>query len=302
MTGADASPTAILLIACPDRRGLVARTAEFVAARNGNIVHADHHIDLSTGLFLMRLEWELSGFELGRDEIDTGFAPLAEEIGADWSLHFSDTRARLAVFVSRQEHCLSDLLLRQRVDELRCELALVLGNHPDLEALAHSFGAAFHHVPTEAGDRAAAETRQLDLLREHGVDVLVLAKYMQVLSPAFLRAFEQEVSPRQLRHAGRHRIINIHHSFLPAFAGANPYRQAFERGVKIIGATAHYVTEELDAGPIIEQDTVRISHRDTVDDLVRKGRDLERVVLARAVRSHLENRVLVHGNRTSVFE
>ena len=281
------APTAILLIRCPDQHGLVARTAQFVAERNGNVVHADHHIDRATGLFLMRMEWELDGFAVERDCIADAFTPLAAEIGATWRLHFSDVVRRVAIWVTRQEHCLGDLVLRQRAGELHCEIPLVISNHEALRDLCERFGIAYHHVPVDRQSRAHEQV-QLALLREHGVDVVVLAKYMQVLSPQFLAEFPE--------------VINIHHSFLPAFVGASPYQQAFERGVKIIGATAHYVTPDLDAGPIIEQDTVRISHRDSVDDLIRKGKDLERVVLARAVRAHLEDRVLVHGNRTSVFD
>jgi len=287
MSRAAEAPTAILLIRCPDQHGLVARTAQFVAERNGNVVHADHHIDRSTGLFLMRMEWELDGFDVERDCIADAFTPLAGQIGATWRLHFSDVVRRVAVWVSQQDHCLGDLILRQRAGELRCEIPMVISNHEVLADLCARFDIPFHHVPVVRGMQAH-ERLQLDLLREHRIDTVVLAKYMQILSPSFLAEFGE--------------VINIHHSFLPAFAGANPYMQAFERGVKIIGATAHYVTDQLDAGPIIEQDTVRISHRDSVDDLIRKGKDLERVVLARAVRAHLEDRVLVHGNRTSVFD
>jgi formyltetrahydrofolate deformylase len=287
MSSAAEGPTAILLIRCPDQHGLVARTAQFVADRNGNVVHADHHIDRATGLFLMRMEWELDGFEVARDGIAGAFTPLAEQIGATWRLHFSDVVRRVSIWVTRQDHCLGDLILRQRAGELRCEIPLVVSNHEVLADLCARFDIPFHHVPVERSS-SGHERRQLELLGEHCIDTLVLAKYMQVLSPAFLAEFSE--------------VINIHHSFLPAFAGAHPYVQAFERGVKVIGATAHYVTDRLDAGPIIEQDTVRISHRNSVDDLIRKGKDLERVVLARAVRAHLEDRVLVHGNRTSVFD
>jgi formyltetrahydrofolate deformylase len=287
MPTSAAGPTAILLIRCPDQHGLVARTAQFVAERNGNVVHADHHIDRATGLFLMRLEWELDGFEVSRERIAVAFTPLAEQIGATWRLHFSDVVRRICIWVTRQDHCLGDLILRQRAGELRCQIPMVISNHESLADLCGRFDIPFHHVPVVRG-MSAHEQLQLDLLRDHRIDTVVLAKYMQILSPVFLREFGE--------------VINIHHSFLPAFAGANPYVQAFERGVKIIGATAHYVTDQLDAGPIIEQDTVRISHRDSVDDLIRRGKDLERVVLARAVRAHLEDRVLVHGNRTSVFD
>jgi formyltetrahydrofolate deformylase len=281
-------PTATLLISCPDQRGLVARTAQFVADRNGNLVHAEHHIDPSTGLFLMRIEWELDGFELERVEIAPAFTPLAEQIHATWQLHFSDTMRRMAIWVSRQDHCLSDLIQRQRGAELRAEIALVISNHEDLRPLADAFGIEYVHVPTDGTNRHRHEAVQLSLLQNHDIDLVVLAKYMQILTPEFLVRYP--------------RVINIHHSFLPAFVGANPYLQAIQRGVKIIGATAHYATADLDAGPIIEQDVVRVSHRDSVTDLIRKGRDLERVVLARAVRLHLENRVIVHGNRTSVFD
>jgi formyltetrahydrofolate deformylase len=287
MSRAAEAPTAILLIRCPDQHGLVARTAQFVAERNGNVVHADHHIDRATGLFLMRMEWELDGFDVARDGIAAAFTPLAEGIGATWRLHFSDVVRRVAIWVTRQDHCLGDLILRQRAGELRCEIPLVISNHELLQDLCARFDIPFHHVAVERGTRAHEDV-QLALLREHSIDTVVLAKYMQVLSGDLLAELPE--------------VINIHHSFLPAFAGANPYMQAFERGVKIIGATAHYVTDQLDAGPIIEQDTVRISHRDSVADLIRRGRDLERVVLARAVRAHLEDRVLVHGNRTSVFD
>jgi len=281
-------PTAILLISCPDQRGLVARTAQFVADHNGNLVHAEHHVDPSTGLFLMRLEWELAGFDLDRDEIRGSFTFLAEEMEARWALHFSDTIRRVAIFAGRQAHCLGDLLLRRRNGEIRMDVPLVISNHADLRSLTEAFGVEFHHIPVDPGGGRQHEQAQLGLLARHQVDLLVLAKYMQVLSSGFL-----ERSPR---------AINIHHSFLPAFAGAQPYEQAFARGVKVIGASAHYVTAELDAGPIIEQDVVRVSHRDGVGDLIRKGRDLERVVLARAVRLHLNDRIMVHGNRTSVFE
>lgn len=280
--------TAILLIACPDRWGLVARTAEFVAAHHGNIVHADQHIDVPTGLFLMRLEWDLDSFAVDRDAIATAFQPVAEELQARWTLHFSDAVPRVAIFATRQEHCLSDLILRMRSQAIRAIPAVVISNHDDLRDLVEALGVRFEHVPIDSdGQGGIHERRQLELLRGHDVDLVVLAKYMRLLSSTFL--------------AEQSEVINIHHSFLPAFAGGSPYHQAHERGVKLIGATAHYVTTELDAGPIIEQDTLRVSHRDAVPDLVRKGQDVERVVLARAVWAHVEHRVIVHGNRTSVF-
>jgi formyltetrahydrofolate deformylase len=283
--------TATLLISAPDRRGLVAKIADWVFGFGGNILHADQHTDTTVGLFLMRVEWELEGFNLPRAEISQAFTPLAESIQAEWQLHFSDTVRRLAIFVTKQDHCLYDLVLRQRSQEFLATISLVIGNHPDLEAVAHSFGINYHYLPITAETKAAQEAQQLALLNQYQIDLVILAKYMQVLSADFLRNFRQ--------------IINIHHSFLPAFAGANPYHRAYQRGVKIIGATAHYVTEDLDEGPIIEQDVIRVSHRDAIADLIRKGKDLERIVLARAVRLHLENRVLVYGKsgaRTVIFD
>ncbi len=281
------SPTATILLSCPDQTGVVARLAGFVYERGGNIVHSDNHTDAAAGRFLTRIEWQLDGFGLPRDAIADAFRPLAERLSADWRLRFSDRERRVAIFVSKQDHCLVDLLWRHRAGELGARVALVVGNHPDLADRVEGTGIPFVHVPVEKGHKAEAEARQLGMLEEHEIDLVVLAKYMQILSDDFL---------------GRAPVtINIHHSFLPAFVGARPYHQAYERGVKIIGATAHYVTAELDAGPIIEQDVVRVSHRDDVADLVRKGVDLERVVLARAVRLHLRDRVLVYGNRTVVF-
>ena len=272
---------------CPDAHGLVARLSCFIYEHSGNIVHADHHTDAEAGLFLTRLEWQLDGFALERDAIADAFAPLARSIGARWELCFSNAPRRMAIFVTRQEHCLLDLLWRARAGELSAEVALIVSNHDALRPIAEQAGVAFHHTPVTAATKAEAEATQLELLERHGVDLVVLAKYMQVLSPGFLERFG--------------RVINIHHSFLPAFAGPRPYHRAHARGVKIIGATAHYVTSDLDEGPIIEQSVTRVSHRDAVADLIRKGRDLERTVLATAVRHHLENRVLVYGNRTVVF-
>ncbi|MEB3338170.1 MAG: formyltetrahydrofolate deformylase [Leptolyngbyaceae bacterium] len=281
------SPTATLLISCPDQRGLVAKIANFIYANGGNIIHADQHTDFAAGLFLARIEWQLDGFYLPRDLIGPAFNAIAQPLQANWQLHFSDTIPRLAIWVSRQDHCLFDLLLRQQAKEFAAEIALIISNHLELKAIADQFGIEYHHIPITKDNKATQEAHQLALLRQHQIDLVVLAKYMQILSPEFVEKFPQ--------------VINIHHSFLPAFAGAHPYHRAYERGVKVIGATAHYVTADLDAGPIIEQDVARISHRDDVADLIRKGKDLERVVLARAVRLHLQNRVLVYGNRTVVF-
>ncbi|MEH2233632.1 MAG: formyltetrahydrofolate deformylase [Nostoc sp.] len=282
------NPTATLLISCPDRRGLVAKFANFIYSNGGNIIHADQHTDFAAGLFLTRIEWQLDGFNLPREFIAPAFNAIAQPLGAKWELRFSDTVPRIAIWVSRQDHCLFDLIWRQRAKEFIAEIPLIISNHSNLKVVAEQFNIDFQHIPINKDNKAEQETQQLELLRKYKIDLVVLAKYMQIVSADFISQFPQ--------------IINIHHSFLPAFIGANPYHRAFERGVKIIGATAHYATADLDAGPIIEQDVVRVSHRDEVDDLVRKGKDLERVVLARAVRSHLRNRVLVYGNRTVVFE
>ncbi|MEH2116367.1 formyltetrahydrofolate deformylase [Nostoc sp.] len=282
------SPTATLLISCPDRRGLVAKFANFIYSNGGNIIHADQHTDFAAGLFLTRIEWQLDGFNLPREFIAPAFNAIAQPLGAKWELRFSDTVPRIAVWVSRQDHCLFDLIWRQRAKEFIAEIPLIISNHSNLKVVAEQFNIDFQHIPINKDNKSEQETQQLELLRQYKIDLVVLAKYMQIVSADFISQFPQ--------------IINIHHSFLPAFIGANPYHRAFERGVKIIGATAHYATADLDAGPIIEQDVVRVSHRDEIDDLVRKGKDLERIVLARAVRSHLQNRVLVYGNRTVVFE
>ncbi|BAY47768.1 formyltetrahydrofolate deformylase [Scytonema sp. HK-05] len=282
------SPTATLLISCPDQRGLVAKIANFIYANGGNIIHADQHTDFAAGLFLTRIEWQLDEFNLPRDLIAPAFNAIAQPLQAKWELHFSDTVRRIAIWVSRQDHCLFDLIWRQRAKEFTADIPLIISNHPDLKVVAEQFGIEYYHVPITKENKDEQEAKQLELLQQYKIDLVVLAKYMQILSGEFIAKFPQ--------------VINIHHSFLPAFVGANPYHKAFERGVKIIGATSHYVTDNLDAGPIIEQDVVRVSHRDEVEDLIRKGKDLERVVLARAVRLHLQNRVLVYGNRTVVFE
>jgi len=282
-------PTAVLFINCPDQRGLVARVADFVFANNGNIVHSDHHTDGETGLFLMRVEWELEGMRIGRDQIADALAPLARSLNLRWEIHFSDRPKRMAIFVSKFSHCLYDLLWRSSAGELPGEIVMIVGNHEDLAPVAERFGVPFHVFPVTRENKTQQEAREIELLEQNQIDLVVLARYMQVLSGNLVSRYPN-------------RIINIHHSFLPAFVGSRPYHQAHERGVKLIGATSHYVTEQLDEGPIIEQDVTRISHRDSVDDLVRKGRDLERVVLARAVRLHLENRILPYGRKTVVFD
>ncbi len=279
--------TATLLISCPDQRGLVAKFANFIDFNGGNIIHADQHTDFVTGLFLTRLERQLEGFHLPRELIGPAFTAIAQPLQATWELHFSDTIPRIALWVSQQDHCLLDLMWRHRAKEFTAQIPLIISNHPHLKEVSEQFGADFHHIPITKENKIGQEAKQLELLRRYNIDLVILAKYMQVISSQYYCEFPP--------------IINIHHSFLPAFAGAKPYHQAYERGVKIIGATAHYVTPELDAGPIIEQDVVQVSHRDTVPDLIRKGKDLERVVLARAVRLHLRHQVLVYGNRTVVF-
>jgi len=281
------SPTATLLVSCPDQKGLVAKIANFIYSNGGNIIHADQHTDFSADLFLTRIEWQLEGFNLPREVIAPAFEAIAKPLNANWSLHFSDTLPRLAIFVTKQDHCLLDLLWRKQAKEIAAEIPLIISNHPQLQPIAEQFGINFQHISITKETKPEAEAQQLELLEKYQIDLVVLAKYMQIITPEFLEKFSK--------------VINIHHSFLPAFAGANPYERAYERGVKIIGATAHYATANLDEGPIIEQDVVRVSHRDNVADLIRKGKDLERIVLARAVRLHLQNRVLVYGNRTVVF-
>ena len=285
---AASAPTAILLVSCPDQRGIVAALSSFITRNDGNIIALDQYVDVEEGAFFARMEWELAGFAVPLDQFAARFAAVADPLRIQWTLHRSDHRLRMAVLVSKQAHCLYDILARCESGEWPVDLALVLSNHEDHRGLVERHGLPFHCIPVAAATKAEAEARQIDLLRRNRVDFVVLARYMQILSPAFVQAFPM-------------RILNIHHSFLPAFAGANPYRAAHERGVKIIGATAHYVTEKLDEGPIIEQDVIRVSHRQGVDDLVRLGRDLEKIVLSRAIYWHLTHRLLVYKNRTVVF-
>ncbi|MBW1880642.1 MAG: formyltetrahydrofolate deformylase [Deltaproteobacteria bacterium] len=282
-------PHAILLITCPDGPGLVANVAGFVYDHHGNIVHSDQHSDLDSRRFYMRIEWQLDGFALDRSEIAGAFGEVAQPFDMAWSLHFTDERSRMGVLVSRADHCLWDVLLRHRAGEFHAEVPVVVSNHPDLEPVAAHFGVDFHHVPNSKDTRAASEAAMVRILEEHRVDLVVLARYMQILTGDFVSRY-------------RNRVINVHHSFLPAFVGARPYHQAHQRGVKIIGATSHYVIADLDQGPIIEQVIRRTSHRDSVRDLVRKGRDLEKAALARAVSLHLQHRILVVGNKTVVFD
>ena len=281
--------TAVLLVSCPDQKGLVAAVSDFVYRHDGNIRSADQHTDDEVGVFLQRVEWDLAGFRIHREGIAEAFRPVAERFGMTWDLRWSDEVPRMALFASRLGHCLQDLLWRWRSGELRAEVPVVVSNHEELGDLARSFGVAFEAYDVAGEGKAEAEAAIRRSLRGHRVDLVVLARYMQVLGGEFVDEYPA-------------RIVNIHHSFLPAFAGARPYHQAFQRGVKVIGATAHYVTRELDQGPIIAQDVVRVSHRDSVEDLVKKGRDIEKVVLARAVDLHLNHRVLVYGNKTVVFD
>lgn len=281
-------PSAILLISCPDRKGEVAAIADFVYRHGGNILHADEHGDAESGLFLMRVEFDPKDFDVDLNDFARHFSPVAEKFGMKWRLAQSSYRPRMIIFVSKYDHCLVDLLYRHQSGELACEIPLIISNHADNQAVADFYEIPYAVVSVTKENKGQAEARIQQLIDQHKPDFMVLARYMQILSNDFVNRYPQ-------------RIINIHHSFLPAFVGARPYHQAFERGVKLIGATSHYVTEVLDDGPIIEQDVVRVSHRDTVEDLIRKGRDLEKVVLSRAVRSHVENRVLVYGNKTVVF-
>ncbi len=280
---------AILLISCPDQKGITAAITGFVAQNNGNIVHADQHIDEQSSTFFMRLEWALDAFRIADGDIQNAFSPIAQKFGMTWELSFSKTQSRVAIFVSKHLHCLQDLLIRHKVGQLNCRVELIVSNHPDGGKLAQEFGIAFAEFPVFKENKAEQEARQLELLKKHNIDLIVLARYHQILTSGFIRQYAN-------------RIINVHHSFLPAFVGGNPYFQAYQKGVKIIGATSHYVIEELDAGPIIEQDTVRISHRNELKDLILKGEDLEKAVLNRAVRWHLEKKILCYGNKTVVFD
>lgn len=281
--------TARLLIACPDARGIIAAVARFVARHKGNILDADQHTDRDTGQFFMRVEIDLAGFKLSKTSFARSWSPVAKKYRMWWRVEWGDRPKRVAIFVSREGHCLSDILYRWRAGELPMDVRCVVSNHAEQKRVARGYDVPFHHIPISEKTKAPQERKTVTLLKRQKIDLIVLARYMQILSGDFIAAYPE-------------RIINIHHSFLPAFAGPRPYHQAFERGVKIIGATSHYATEDLDQGPIIAQETMSVGHRDAIDDLVRKGRDLERVVLAAAVRAHLEDRILVSKNKTVVFE
>jgi formyltetrahydrofolate deformylase len=281
--------SAILLVSCPDRKGVVATIADFIFRNNGNILFNDEHGDAASNLFLTRVEFDPAEFAFDLAEFAERFAPIASSFQMNWRLTHSTDRPRMAIFVSKYDHCLQDLLYRHRSGELHCQIPLIISNHPDNQSIADFYRVPYFHVPVTKENKREAEQQQIALVRDHTCSLVVLARYMQVLSSDFITAI------------GSDNLINIHHSFLPAFVGGRPYHQAFERGVKLIGATAHYVTQVLDDGPIIEQDVVRIHHRDTIEDLVQKGRDIEKIVLSRAVRWHVESRILLYGNKTVVF-
>jgi formyltetrahydrofolate deformylase len=281
--------SAVLLISCPDRKGIVATISDFVFNHNGNILHADEHADEGSNLFLMRVEFDPTDLDIDLAEFSKHFNPIAEKFEMQWRLALSNHRPKMIILVSKYDHCLVDLLYRHKSGELQCEIPLIISNHPDNQPIADFYGVPYVTIPVPKEGKREAEEKILSLIQKNNPDFMVLARYMQILSNEFVNRYPQ-------------RIINIHHSFLPAFVGAKPYHQAFTRGVKLIGATSHYVTEVLDDGPIIEQDVVRISHRDSLDDLLQKGRDLEKVVLSRAVRWHIDNRILLYGNKTVVFD
>jgi formyltetrahydrofolate deformylase len=276
------------LISCPDKAGIVAALSTFLYENRGNIVDIDQHVDLEEGVFFMRVEWELEGFAIARDGIAEALAPLVDRFAMRWELHFSDIVPRVALFVTKDNHCFYDLLSRHESGELRMDIPLIVSNREDLKPVAERFGIPFRHFPITASTKEAQERAEIAMLREEKVDLVILARYMQILSPLMTEAFPN-------------RIINIHHSFLPAFPGARPYHSAHKRGVKLVGATSHYVTEDLDEGPIIAQGVTPVSHSDSVQDFIRKGRALEQTVLSRAVWLHLNRRTLVHANRTIVF-
>ena len=281
--------TAKLLLHCPDKPGILAEVTDFITVNKGNIIYLDQYVDHVENIFFMRIEWELKDFLVPQEKIEDYFATLyAQKYEMNFRLYFSDTKPRMAIFVSKMSHCLFDLLARYTAGEWNVEIPLIISNHPDLQHVAERFGIPFHLFPITKETKEEQEKKEMELLAKHKITFIVLARYMQVISEQVINAYPN-------------RIINIHHSFLPAFVGAKPYHAAFERGVKIIGATSHYVTTELDAGPIIEQDVVRITHKDTVQDLVNKGKDLEKIVLSRAVQKHIERKVLAYKNKTVIF-
>jgi len=289
MTTDKSKSTAILLIHCPDKQGLLALVTEFINSNNGNILYLDQHVDREEGLFYMRVEWDLANFNIPKAKIKDYFSTLiGQKNQMTFELHFSEEKPRMAIFVSKMSHCLFDLLARYTAGEWNVEIPLIISNHPDMADVARRFDIEYHLFPVTKDNKAELEAQEIALMERYKIDFIVLARYMQIISDEFITHYPN-------------RIINIHHSFLPAFVGAKPYHAAYQRGVKIIGATSHYVTTELDAGPIIKQDVARISHKDTVNDLVAKGRDLEKIVLSKAVSKHIDHKILVYNNRTVVF-
>jgi formyltetrahydrofolate deformylase len=285
----DKNLTATLLLSCPDRRGIVSQIAQFIFERSGNIIDLDEHVDEDDHIFFLRVTWDMITFSVPPDKLEEEFQPIAREYQAKWFIRLNQNKRKIAIFVSKYAHCLQEILWRHELGEFDAEIALIISNHPDLGVLAERYHIPFHVFQITTENKTFQEIKELELIQRERIDTIILARYMQVLSPTIVEKYE-------------HRILNIHHSFLPAFAGANPYKQAYERGVKIVGATCHYVTEVLDEGPIIEQDIIRISHKDSLDDLIRKGRDLERLVLARGLRLHLQDRILVDGRKTVIFD
>ena len=279
-----------MLIHCPDKKGIILSVTNYISRNNGNIVDLDQHVDSEQKIFFMRVEWTLSDFNIPRENIGAHFgSEVAQKYQMQYTIHFRDEKIRMALMVSKMDHCFNDILSRYKSGEWNVEIPLIISNHPDMEETANRFGIPYHYIPVSKQTKVEQEKKQLQLLSDHNIDFVVLARYMQILSENFIKDYSN-------------RIINIHHSFLPAFPGAKPYHSAYERGVKIIGATSHYVTKDLDAGPIIEQSTVNISHKDRVQDLVRKGRDIEKVVLSRAIWYHVNRRILSYGNRTIIFD
>lgn len=281
--------TAVLLLHCPDKQGIIAAVTEFININKGNIIYLDQHVDKAEKVFFMRVEWELDNFLIPRDKVKEYFDTLlAKKYQMEFEIYFHAQKPRMALFVSKQAHCLYDLLAHYEAGDWNVEIPLIISNHPDMEHVAKKFGIPYYCLPITKENKAEQEAKEMELLRQHDITFVVLARYMQIITPAMIEAYPNK-------------IINIHHSFLPAFVGAKPYHAAFQRGVKIIGATSHYVTEELDAGPIIKQDVARISHKDSIENLIRKGQDLEKVVLSRAVEKHIERKILVYKNKTIVF-
>ena len=281
--------TAVLLLHCPDKQGIIAAVTEFININKGNIIYLDQHVDKVEKIFFMRVEWELENFLIPTDKINEYFQTLlANKYEMEFQIHFQNQKPRMALFVSKQAHCMYDLLAHYEAGDWNVEIPLIISNHPDLEHVAKKFNIPYYCLPITKENKEEQEAKEMELLKEYNITFAVLAKYMQIISPEFIKAYPNN-------------IINIHHSFLPAFVGAKPYHAAFERGVKIIGATSHYVTEELDAGPIIKQDVARISHKDSIENLIRKGQDLEKVVLSRGVEKHIERKILVYKNKTIVF-